>query len=213
MKSKYSDIYAMMSRLVSDYTDPEVKESLVYGASEGRTIHLHELTDLELGRLRAGLKRLLKQPLPLPDAPNAAKNQHIYEPRGGLKSRRRAVLALLTKYGINTRDWDAINAFVRDKRIAGKEFAELTSDELTALSKKLHAILKKKGITLYSSKQQAAAPEKEQQQPEPEQPQPEEETAATAPAAGKSRKRARPAFKQPEYVATFRVTINGELFI
>ena len=60
------------------------------------------------------------------------------------KRNRSIVLGLLTDYGINTQDWDAVNAFCCDTRIAGKPFASLTDEELEALRGKLYAILRKK---------------------------------------------------------------------
>lgn len=137
MKNEYSDIYAMIGRLAVELEPKEVKESMVYEASGGRTIHLTELTEKELSMLRKGLRKALEQPAKESRLSNGCKTGT------GMKRKRSTVLALLTKYGVNTRDWDAINAFVSHPRIAGKEFAELTGDELDLLRKKMHAILKK----------------------------------------------------------------------
>lgn len=46
--------------------------------------------------------------------------------------------------GIDTTDWSRVNAYCRDKRIAGKEFRELSEEELDRLLIKLRAIRKKK---------------------------------------------------------------------
>ena len=57
---------------------------------------------------------------------------------------RSVVLKLLQKYGVDTTDWDRVNAFCRDPRIAGKVFALLSIAELEQLSVKLRVMLRKK---------------------------------------------------------------------
>ena len=57
---------------------------------------------------------------------------------------RSVVLKLLQKYGVDTTDWDRVNAFCRDPRIAGKVFALLSIAELEQLSVKLRVKLRKK---------------------------------------------------------------------
>ena len=42
--------------------------------------------------------------------------------------------------GVNTADWDAVNRYCYDVRIAGKPFGWLKIDELEELLKKLRAI-------------------------------------------------------------------------
>ena len=129
MKGKYSDIYAMMRALQSPLDSEELKAALCEGASNGRTHSLRELTEEELESLRTRLQR-----------------ETASKPRRGSQSRKRkrsAVLRLLTDYGVDTKDWQAINAFVSQKRIAGKEFAKLTDNELEALRRKLWAMLRK----------------------------------------------------------------------
>lgn len=128
--SKYSDIFAMIKALGSPLSNEELKETLVESISEGRTKSLRELSEEELQSLRTTLQ----------------KETHS-KPRAGDKSRKRkrsAVLKLLTDYGIDTQDWDAINAFVESPRIAGKPFARLTNEELEKLQRKMRAILAKK---------------------------------------------------------------------
>ena len=46
--------------------------------------------------------------------------------------------------GIDTADWDRVNAFCRDSRIAGKEFRELDCEALDTLQVKLRAIRRKR---------------------------------------------------------------------
>lgn len=129
MKGKYSDIYAMMRALQSPLDSEELKAALCEGASNGRTNSLRELTEEELESLRTRLQR-----------------ETASKPLRGSHSRKRkrsAVLRLLTDYGVDTKDWQAINAFLSQKRIAGKEFAKLTDSELETLRRKLWAMLRK----------------------------------------------------------------------
>lgn len=136
-ENDYSDIWAMLGKLSveSDLEPKEIKESMVYNLTGGRTVRLSELSTPELSTLRKGIRKVLGQ------------GSETSGRRDPSRARQRSrVLALLTKYGINTKDWDAINAFCLKPRIAGKAFAELSRDELTALAKKMHAILRKGGL-------------------------------------------------------------------
>lgn len=62
------------------------------------------------------------------------------------KKKRSAALRLMQQLGIDTTDWPRINAFCRDRRIAGKEFGALTPPELDALALKLRAIQRSGGL-------------------------------------------------------------------
>ena len=53
---------------------------------------------------------------------------------------------LMQQLGIDTTDWPRINAFCRDRRIAGKEFGALTLPELDVLALKLRAIQRSGGL-------------------------------------------------------------------
>lgn len=134
MSSDYKDIWAELRKLIAR-TGEDVaaaKERLAMEVSGGRTKSLRELSGEELSLLREGLRQATGS-TPTPT-------------RRGSPSRRRArslVLRLLEDYGIDTGDWEAINAFCRDKRIAGKDFGRLDEEELGALARKLHAILRK----------------------------------------------------------------------
>ncbi|MCD8081893.1 MAG: hypothetical protein LUF04_16305 [Bacteroides sp.] len=59
---------------------------------------------------------------------------------------RSVVLKLMQQLGIDTTDWNRINAFSRDPRIAGKEFRVLKLGELEALAEKLRGIQRKGGL-------------------------------------------------------------------
>lgn len=47
-------------------------------------------------------------------------------------------------WGVNTADWKAVDRFCEDKRIAGKAFRFLDSEELATLNTKLRAMNRKK---------------------------------------------------------------------
>lgn len=129
----YSDIWAMIAQLPGEGLEPEeLKEVLVQGVSGGRTTSLRELTGGELAKLRS---ELMERTGFKPQRAN-------YE----LRRKRSLVLKQLERYGIDTKNWKAVNEFVKDSRIAGKEFAELDEEELDQLRKKMYAINRKKRV-------------------------------------------------------------------
>ena len=67
------------------------------------------------------------------------------EPSKATRQKRSAVLDLLTKLGIykDNNDWQQVNKYLLDKRIAGKLMYDMTDKELDALIRKLTAIHKK----------------------------------------------------------------------
>ena len=69
---------------------------------------------------------------------------HQEELRKILRQKRSAVLHQMQLLGIDTADWDWVNAFCRDSRIAGKEFRELDCEALDTLQVKLRAIRRKR---------------------------------------------------------------------
>lgn len=60
-----------------------------------------------------------------------------------LKRQRSAVLKRMQQIGVDTTDWNRVNAFLRQPRIAGKPLYELDGGELDALIPKLESIKKK----------------------------------------------------------------------
>lgn len=121
----YSDIWGMISKIDYPLTREEIKEQLCDLVTNGRTTSLQDLSARELGRLRKELKERTC---------GATDNMM-------LKRKRSIVLRKLNAYGVDTGSWKAINDFVRDKRIAGKPFRELTISELRKLEKKMSAII------------------------------------------------------------------------
>lgn len=66
-----------------------------------------------------------------------------------VRRQRSIILDLLTKLGVytNNHDWQAVNAYMMQPRIAGKLLFKLSSDELNSLQYKLRAILAKKEVS------------------------------------------------------------------
>ena len=63
--------------------------------------------------------------------------------REELRRKRSAVLKQLQKIGIDTTDWNRVDAYCMNTRIAGKEFRKLTVDELETVNIKLRIIRRK----------------------------------------------------------------------
>ena len=66
--------------------------------------------------------------------------------REELRRQRSICLRLMQRLGVNTLDWNRINAFCQDGRIAGKQFRDITTEELKLLACKLRSIERKGGI-------------------------------------------------------------------
>lgn len=115
------------------------KETLVSSYTDGRTVHLREMSPKEYAAMCASLE------------------EHTGW-RDQVRKKRSLCLKLMQRLDVDTRDWTRINEFCRNPRIAGKEFAKLGVKELEALSVKLRAIERKGGL-----KPKVAAPRQAQQ--------------------------------------------------
>lgn len=117
----YARFYALLSGM-----EGAEKELIICQYTAGRTDSLKEMTELEYMTMVNDLK-------------------HQSNTNRRLKNKRHEVLDLIQRYGIKTTkdNWDEINRFVSQPRIAGKVFAKLTIPELNALSRKLRSILDK----------------------------------------------------------------------
>ena len=89
------------------------------------------MTEREYNDCCAGLEKML--------APDA-RDRFIRE----RKKWRSSALHQLQLYGIDTTDWNKVNEFCKQPRIAGKEFRDLDCEELEALTKKMRAIIRKR---------------------------------------------------------------------
>lgn len=123
----------------------EVKRQLVWQYTNGRTDSLREMTRQEYDRCCEDLERR-----------NGYRDQ--------LRKERSATLKLMQKAGIDTTDWNRVNAFCLDPRITGKVFARLTTDELAQLRRKIRAIDSKGGFTIKAERGSVRKQEQSRQQ-------------------------------------------------
>lgn len=108
--------------------DPEeVKQSIVYQYTDGRTGSLRDMTRTEYDRCCDEL-----------EAKTGRKDE--------LRKERSKTLRLMQQMGVDTSDWNRVNLLCRDARIIGKDFYHITSDEHRELRRKLKSIERKGGI-------------------------------------------------------------------
>lgn len=130
----YARFYGLLSRMRFNGDREELKVALVRSFTEGRTDSLHQMRPDEYEHLCSRLEEQL-----------GLKEERVAQ-REMLKKKRSLCLKLMQKAGIDTTDWQRVNAFCEDPRIAGKVFARLTSEELEKLSVKLRSIQRKGGL-------------------------------------------------------------------
>lgn len=139
MIENYHRFYASLRRLPGGERD-DVKETLVSSFTGGRTTSLKEMTLDEYNAMCSSLEER-----------TGWKDQ--------LRKARSVCLKLMQKAGVDTTDWQRINAFCRNPRIAGKDFSRLGLKDLDALQVKLRAILGKGGLRPAKSQDVAMAPQ------------------------------------------------------
>lgn len=127
----YSRFYAIFNRLPYRGDREEFKKSVVLQYTWNRTEHLHEMTEREYNDCCAALEKMLA-----PDARDVFIRER--------KKWRSSALHQLQLYGVDTTDWNKVNEFCKQPRIAGKEFRDLDCVELEALTKKMRAIIRKR---------------------------------------------------------------------
>lgn len=106
----------------------ELKESLVSQFTNGRTSSLREMTIQEYNAMCDSIDPKMEQTI---------------REKSAIKAQRSAVLRRLQILGVDTTDWNAVDKFCLNSRIAGKQFYHLTVEELKAMIPKLIAISKK----------------------------------------------------------------------
>ena len=120
--------YSLFYALLRNHPEAE-KDDLVLTYTGGRTSHLHEMKSWEYREMC-----------------NALQNSDTSARTVQLKKARSQALFWIQKLGVDTLDWDAVNAFCLSPKIAGKEFKLLSIAELQVLHKKLRSISDKGGI-------------------------------------------------------------------
>lgn len=110
--------------------DEETKRTMLYDLTGGRTTRTNELNGREAAYLDGYL--------------NGQYASAIAERRSPLKRKRSAALRRMQQVGVDTTDWQRVNAFCSDRRICGKPFYRLSEEELGELLRKLEMIKKKR---------------------------------------------------------------------
>ena len=123
----YAHFYGLLKRLPG-----ADKETLVEQFTGGRTVHLHLMAEAEYDAMCRQMEQI---------AGYAERRRRQYDI---LRKARSGALHQMQLYGIDTTDWSRVDAFCKDKRIAGKRFRELDTEELNALNTKLRIINRKK---------------------------------------------------------------------
>ena len=132
--TNFARFYGVFNKVAFKGDREELKRDLVHQVTGGRTESLREVTRREYEDLCSSLERAV---------PGAAVQSAILKE---LKRQRSIALHQMQKMGVDTTDWNRINALCQDQRIAGKLFARLTADELAAMTKRLRVIERKGGF-------------------------------------------------------------------
>ncbi len=127
--NNYARFYGLLHLIPC--ADEEMKRNIVSQYTNGRTDSLRDMSLDEYKAACKGMQNLIKP---------IASRDHIERE---LRRWRSAVLHQLQLIGIDTTDWNAINAYCLDKRIAGQMFNRMDINELEYLLKKLRAIKRK----------------------------------------------------------------------
>lgn len=125
----FARFYVLVKRIPN--FDEQMKEEYVAEFTDGRTKSLHDIRPNEYKRLCDAI-----------EAATLGTSETHFQTE--LKSLRSAVLKRMQRQGIDTADWDKVDAYCLQSRIAGKVFRQLSIEDLRALIKKLEAIARKK---------------------------------------------------------------------
>lgn len=123
----YGRFYAVLKQLPG-----ADKETLVEQFTNGRTVHLHEMSSEEYRMMCSKMESVAGY--------GARKAKYLT----ALRRQRSACLHALKDAGVDTGSWAEINRYCKSPKIAGKEFRELSYDELEQLQRKLRMIAKKR---------------------------------------------------------------------
>lgn len=137
MGRNYARFYILLNQM-PETDKEELKINLVDQYTNGRTTSLKELTNKEYNVLCDDMQKFLG---------GYREREIMLE---NLRYKRSTALHLLQKNGIDTTNWNRVNAFCSDSRIAGKEFRQLTIGELDLLCVKLRLIMRKDNNKDYS---------------------------------------------------------------
>lgn len=134
-RTNYAAFYALLKSMPG-----ASKEDLVLQWTNGRTASLKEMSEREYSLMIRQLRQQV---------------ENLEEK----KKARSAVLKQLQLYGIDTTDWDAVDRFCCNARIAGKPFRYLTIPELKSLRVKMLSIRNKAELKGYEQRRAALGAE------------------------------------------------------
>lgn len=134
-RNNYAAFYALLKSMTG-----ASKEDLVLQWTNGRTSSLKEMSEREYTLMIRQLRQQV---------------ENLEEK----KKARSAVLKQFQLYGIDTTDWDAVDRFCCNARIAGKPFRYLTIPELKALRVKMLSIRNKAELKGYEQRRAALGAE------------------------------------------------------
>lgn len=128
-KRNYSRFYALCKAKGIDLE--QYKDDLISQFTRGRTTSLKDMKDSEYDEMCYCIQSGRHQ--------SESRDDYVLR----RKKMRSAVLKRIQQLGVDTTDFDKVNAFCQNSRIAGKPFGMLTIEELESLIPKLEAILRK----------------------------------------------------------------------
>lgn len=128
-KRNYSRFYALCKAKGIDLE--QYKDDLISQFTRGRTTSLKDMKDSEYDEMCDCIQSGRRQ--------SESRDDYVLR----RKKMRSAVLKRIQQLGVDTTDFDKVNAFCQNSRIAGKPFGMLTIEELESLIPKLEAILRK----------------------------------------------------------------------
>lgn len=127
--TNFTRFYTLLKRMPG-YQDG-LKEQLVLTYTGNRSSSVREMKQSEYDAMCASMQETISG------------STGVAEFTARIKGYRSKVLHWLQVIGVDTTDWDRVDAYCSDARIAGKVFRKLTIPELEALLPKLKAIARK----------------------------------------------------------------------
>ena len=133
--TNFARFYALFNKLPYQGDREEFKKQIVLQYTWNRTDSLKEMTAKEYEVCCTALEKLSGQ------------DEWRQKLREELRRKRSVCLKLMQQLGIDTTDWNRVNKFCNNPRIAGKPFVQVSTAELEQLAIKLRAIQRKGGLT------------------------------------------------------------------
>ena len=133
--TNFARFYALFNKLPYQGDREEFKKQIVLQYTWNRTDSLKEMTAKEYEVCCTALEKLSGQ------------DEWRQKLREELRRKRSVCLKLMQQLGIDTTDWNRVNEFCNNPRIAGKPFVQISTAELEQLAIKLRAIQRKGGLT------------------------------------------------------------------